>query len=744
MTKSEAQARITALRAEIRQRNHEYFILNKSEVSEAVRDALKKELIELETEFPGLVTPDSPTQRVGAPIDGRLPKVAHLTKKESLADTFSSEDLTEWEDQMRRALDKPDQNFECVAELKIDGLNITLIFERQNDGEYKFVRALTRGNGVEGEDVTHTMRTIESIPFSLRPNDKLKSSDTRFVEVGGEVYMSKKTLEKINKNLPDDEKFANPRNAAAGSVRQLDPQIAADRDMQIFCYGLNEEVSESINLSNQSEILETIASLGLPINKDYSVIKKVGEADALLKKWEKKRDSLPYEIDGLVLKVNDLQTQKDLGSTAKAPRWARAYKFAAEQGTAVIQDIELQVGRTGAITPVALLTPVQLAGTTVTRATLHNEDEIQRLDIRIGDTVIVQKAGDIIPEVVEALTNLRKKGARKFHFPKHCPSCSGDLSRPEGEAVHRCTNPKCSAVRQERVEHTVSRYAFNIEGLGNETIEDLIEGRFISDPADIFFLTENELSQIPLFKEKKIENVLTAIDGARHVPLDRLIFALGIRHVGRETAEILARRLPWKTKRVTPSCHPERSVLCHGERSRTMTQNAESKGEGRHAFRSQQSLFNEPQKNVQLEAVTLSSFLQTLQSSSPDNLSQIEGIGEVVAESIINWVNDEDNRALVHKFENGGVTCLIPEGSTVEQIFAGKTFVLTGTLPSLSREGAKKMIKERGGKVSSSVSKNTDYVLAGADPGSKANKAKELEVRIIDENTFTSMINVCN
>ena len=687
MTKSEAQQRIKALRAEIWQRNHEYFILNKSDVSEAVRDALKKELIELETEFPDLVTPDSPTQRVGSPLDGRLPKVAHLTKKESLADAFSAEDLADWEDQIRRTLDKPDRSLECVAELKIDGLNITLIFERQKDGEYKFVRALTRGNGLEGEDVTHTMRTIESIPFSLRPNDNLNTSKVRFVEIGGEVYMSKKTLEKINKNLSDDEKFANPRNAAAGSVRQLDPQIAASRKMQIFCYGLNSEVVESLNLSTQSEVLETIAALGLPINKDYSVIKKVGDADELLKQWEKKRDSLPYEIDGLVIKVNNLQTQKDLGSTAKAPRWARAYKFAAEQGTAVIQDIELQVGRTGAITPVALLTPVQLAGTTVTRATLHNEDEIQRLDIRIGDTVIVQKAGDIIPEVVEALPNLRKKDTRKFHFPAHCPSCSGDLSRPEGEAVHRCINPKCGAVRQERIEHMVSRYAFNIEGLGNETIEDLIEGGFVSDPADIFFLTENELGQIPLFKEKKIENVLTAIDSARSVPLDRFIFSLGIRHVGRETAEILARRLPWNTERVT-----------------------------------------------------LNGILQTLQSLSSDDLSQIEGIGEVVAESITNWVKDEDNRALVHKFENGGVVCLIPEGSTVEKIFAGKTFVLTGTLPSLSREEAKKMIKERGGKVSSSVSKNTDYVLAGSDPGSKADKAKELGVEMIDEDTFHKMI----
>jgi DNA ligase (NAD+) len=705
VTQSEAKDRIAKLREEIWQRNHEYFILDKSEVSEAVRDSLKKELIELENKFPDLVTEDSPTQRVGAPLDSRLPKIRHITPKESLMDAFSPDDLADWEDQIKRALDDETSALEYVAELKIDGLNITLVYE---DG--KFVRAVTRGNGVEGEDVTHAVRTIESIPFQLR-----KSKDSNLsIEIFGEVYMNKESLNKLNSKLKDEDKFANPRNAAAGSVRQLDPHIAAERELQIFCYGLNRNVIEDLGLKNQTEILETISNLGLPVNKEFRVIKSMEAADKVLSQWDRKRDQLPYEIDGIVLKVNDLKKQKDLGSTAKAPRWARAYKFAAEQGTARILDIELQVGRTGAITPVALLTPLQLAGTTVSRATLHNEDEIHRLDIHIGDTVIVQKAGDIIPEVVQTLKKLRPKDSKAFHYPKSCPSCDKQLGRPEGEVVHRCTNPDCGGMRLERIEHMVSRYAFNIEGLGKETIDQLIDKGYVSDLADIFYITDNELSQLDLFKEKKIDNALSSIENARKVPLDRFIFALGVRHIGRETAEILARRLKWKTEKLTI---------------------AEKK-----SISSQQSLFVEEEVEKTLEAIRLSEFLKTLQNYSVDELKEIEGIGEIVAQSISDWVSNEDHRALVHKFENGGVVCLLPKGTTVEQIFSGKTFVLTGTLPSLSREEAKKMIKDRGGKVSSTVSKNTDYVLAGEEAGSKLEKAKELEVSIIDELEFNSYI----
>jgi DNA ligase (NAD+) len=714
MDKKEAAARITSLREEIWQRNYEYFVLNKPEVSEAVRDSLKQELIKLEEEFPDLITPDSPTQRVGAPLDERLPKVVHITPKESLMDLFAEEGLTDWEEQMQRALDKSDKNFECAAELKIDGLNITLVYERWGDDQYAFTRAVTRGNGVEGEDVTHTMKTIEAIPPYLREIVALKKLDVRFIEISGEVYMPKESLKKVNSKLSDDDKFANPRNAAAGSVRQLDPAKVAERDLQIFCYSLNRDLIEALKLESQKELLETIAALGLPVNQEYELLKSPKDAGKLLQVWEKKRDKLPYEIDGIVLKVNDLKLQRDLGSTAKAPRWARAYKFEAEQGTTIIQDIELQVGRTGAITPVALLSPVQLAGTTVTRATLHNEDEIHRLDVRIGDTVVVQKAGDIIPEVVQILPKLRKKDSRQFHFPKHCPSCEGHLSRPEGEAVHRCTNTNCGAVRQERIEHMVSRYAFNIEGLGKETIEQLLEKGFVTDMADVFYLTETELSQLELFKEKKIENALSSIESTRSVPLDRFLFALGIRHIGRETAEILARRLEWKTEKLTV--------------------------EEKKAVKTQQTLFGAEAKKKTIEAVRLSEFLNVLKSQTVEELEAIEGIGGIVAQSLVDWVSDEDHRALIHKFENGGVVALLPKGTTVKQLFTGKTFVLTGTLPSLSREEAKTMIKDRGGKVSSSVSKNTDYVLTGADAGSKAEKAKELGVEIVNEEKFQLLL----
>lgn len=434
--------------------------------------------------------------------------------------------------------------------------------------------------------------------------------------------------------------------------------------------------------------MECIQEMGIPINTELRIMHSLRDIEAMYEDFQKKRGSLPYDIDGLVIKLNDKKMQRDLGSTAKAPRWARAYKFPAEQKTAIILDIQLQVGRTGAITPVAHLSPTQLAGTTVTRATLHNADEIARLDVRIGDTVVVQKAGDIIPEVVNVMVNLRPEGSRAFHFPTHCPSCNTALVRPDGEAVHRCPSDNCSAVRQEKIEHLVSRYAFNIEGFGKETIEELLSQGLVSDAADIFFLTYDDLINLPLFKEKKTENVLTAIDNARHVPLDRFLFALGIRHIGRETAEILARRLRWPT-------YP---------------------------------------------AITMAAIATTLQQQSFHDLSAIDGIGEKVATSIIDWIAEDDNRALLHKFENAGVVAMQAEDSHAKQVFQGKTFVLTGTLPTLSREEAKKMIKDRGGKVSSSVSKKTDYLLLGEDPGSKFADAQKLGTTLLDEAAFLQMV----
>lgn len=683
MNQDQAATRAEKLRAEIWRLNKAYFIDDKEAASEDVRDALKQELIRLETEFPDIVTPDSPTQRVGAPLDGRLPKVKHITPKESLADAFSHEELTDWIDQMKRALGKDSVEFAYLSELKIDGLNVTLIYEHQGNGHYALLRGVTRGNGVEGEDVTHTIKTIESVPLSFALNGKTPD----IIEVSGEVYLPKSALEDLNKALPEGEKFANPRNAAAGSLRQLDPKVAAGRKLAIFCYSLGKDTEANLEIATQAEVLKRIADMGIPVNSETKLCGSLSEVENMYDAFQKKRDSLPYDIDGVVIKVNDKQQQRDMGSTAKAPRWARAYKFPAEQKTAQVLDIQLQVGRTGAITPVAHLSPTQLAGTTVTRATLHNADEIERLDVRIGDTVVVQKAGDIIPEVVEVLTNLRTETSRPFHFPTHCPSCGETLVRPEGEAVHRCPSNNCGAVRQEKIEHLVSRYAFNIEGFGKETIDVLLEQELVSDPADIFFLTYDVLISLPLFKEKKTENVLSAIAGARQVPLDRFLFALGIRHIGRETAEILARRLEW------------------------------------------------PGSSISMGAIA-----KTLQARTVEDLSAIDGIGAVVARSLTEWIAEEDNRALLHKFENAGVVATLPEGSHAPQIFAGKTFVLTGTLPTLSREEAKTNIKERGGKVSSSVSKKTDYLLLGEDPGSKYDDAQKLGIDIIDEAAFLELM----
>lgn len=710
MDKKEAAARIEKLRKEIWKLNKAYFIEDKSDVSEDVRDSLKQELIALEGEFPELITPDSPTQRVGAPLDERLPKRKHLTPKESLQDSFSMEELEDWVDQMRRALGKEKQKFEYISELKIDGLNISLVYDKQKDDSYRLARALTRGDGITGEDVTHTVRTVLSVPLHLEPKgDKLP----KHLEISGEVYMTKKALAKINKGLSEEEKFANPRNAAAGSVRQLDPTVTAERELKMFCYALDAGAADDLGLKKQSELMEWLHETGLPTNREWKLCKDLKDVQKMYAAFEKKRDKLAYDIDGVVIKVNDRRMQKDLGSTAKAPRWARAYKFPAEQKTAQILDIVLQVGRTGAITPVAHLTPTQVAGTTVARATLHNEDEIKRLDVRIGDTVIIQKAGDIIPEVVEVMKNLRPKSAKPYKFPKHCPSCGSVLKRPEGEAVHRCGSSKCGAVRQERIEHFASRYALDIDGMGKETVEALIEADLISDPADIFFLRYEDLIGLSLFKERKTEKLLEAIENRKQIPLDRFIFGLGIRHVGRETAEILAQRLSWPTKKVK----------------------FEQKEIG-----AQASLFGTVSKVEEVEGVTMDAIIDTLQKTSAEDLAAIDGIGEVVGQSVLDWIGEEDNRTLLEKFDHGGVICLLPKGSSVEQTFTGKTFVLTGTLSGLSREEAKALIKERGGKVSSSVSKKTDFVLAGDDPGSKYDDAKKLGVDIIDEKKFRKMI----
>lgn len=712
MDRAGAETRIAKLRDEIKRLNVAYFVENRTDVSEDVRDALKQELIALEKDFPDLVTPDSPTQRVGAPLDGRLPKIRHLTPKESLQDAFSSAEVADWMEQMERALGGDARTFDVCCELKIDGLNITLLYERVDDGHsYQLARAVTRGNGVEGEDVTHTVRTIETLPLSIDVTDA--EDYPPVIEIGGEVYMPKAALAAVNAELEDDDRFANPRNAAAGSVRQLDPAVAASRDLRMFCYMLDARSCDALGLERQHDVLDWMRARGVPVHPDHRVVRSLKEIDALYEKIKKERDDLPFDIDGLVLKVDDRQLQRDLGSTAKAPRWARAYKFPAEEKTARVLDILLQVGRTGAITPVANLTPTQLAGTTVTRATLHNQDEIDRLDVRIGDTVVVRKAGDIIPEVVETLANLRPEGTKSFRLPKRCPQCDTELVRDEGEVAVRCPNAECPGRKRESIGHLTSRYAFDIVGLGAETVDEMLDQGVIADSADIFALTAEDLATLPLFKEKKIGNLLAAIAKAKRVPLARFLFALGIRHVGRETAEFLAKKLPWPEEDLTVEERDSSGAL---------------------------TLFGAETSTSTVHGIAVTNVGKTVEGMTEDELSAIDGVGEVVSTSLRAWFGAPGHKELLAKFERNGVVCLVPERSAAAPVFEGKTFVLTGTLPTLSREEAKAMIKDRAGKVSSSVSKKTDYVLAGDEAGSKLDDAKELGVNVIDEAAFKAML----
>ena len=507
------------------------------------------------------------------------------------------------------------------------------------------------------------------------------------VEVSGEVYISKADFQKIveDQKREGSDPFANARNAAAGTVRQLDPQVAAGRNLSGFFYSLGKNNLEH-QPKTQLDILETFKELGLPVNREYHHFGTIEDVVNFCKSWHDKRDDLPYEVDGIVIKVNKLKQQKVMGYTAKAPRYAIAYKFPAEQATTKVLDIHVQVGRTGILTPVAFLSPVKVAGSTITRATLHNEDEIERKDIRIGDTVIIQKAGDVIPEVVRVLADLRTGGEKKFKFPKKCPVCNSRVVREEGEAAHRCTNQKCLAQDRERFIHFVQ--VLDIEGLGEKVVIQLMDAALVEDPADIYALTKDDLLSLELFKEKRSMNVLAAIDTAKKVPLERLLFAFGIRHVGEQMAQQLAHYI-------------------------------ETESNGRE--------------------VTFPGIIQIGTSMKPEKLEEVEGIGKKVANEICKWFQTESNQEFLDKLDKLGVTIIHEEKG--EQKFAGKTFVLTGTLETMSRDEAKKRIRALGGRVSSSVSEKTDYVVAGEKPGSKFKKAEKLKVQILDEDGFRNLLN---
>ncbi|MFH1533991.1 MAG: NAD-dependent DNA ligase LigA [Nitrospirota bacterium] len=685
-----AKSRIEKLRGKIKDLNYKYFVLDKSEVKESVRDALKRELIELETQFPKLITPDSPTQRVGSALSGKFKKVKHTTKKKSLADVFDSEEIREWYERIKKLTKKP---LEFICELKIDGLNITVQYEK---GLFK--RAITRGNGVEGEDVTHSVKTIESIPLEL--NEKVD------LEVSGEVFMPLKSFKKFPK-------LANPRNAAAGSIRQLDPKVAAGRKLDMIFYHLDKSSLTKIN--SQEETLKEFKKLGLKTCDKYKKFKAIDEVIRFCKSWHGKRSSLPYEIDGIVIKVNDFDQQNRMGYTAKAPRYAVAYKFPAEQTTSQILDIVLQIGRTGAVTPVAVMKPTAVAGSIVSRATLHNEDEINKKDIRIGDTVIIQKAGDVIPEVVEVMKDLRTGKEKKFKFPKQCPVCGSKISREEGKSAYRCTNPNCNAIETRSLGHFVSKKGFNIDGLGKQVAVQLIENGLVQDPADIFTLKNEDLLKLESFKEKRVENLLKGIQEAAHIPIDMFLFALGIRYLGEQ------------------SCYDfGKFLVSNAKKSDKKIQRVKKE-------RSQRSMFEEPEQKAKEEKFSILDLMETVKSFSLEEIKNIDGIGDKIGEMIHKWFNEKENEKFLEKLYKVGVVLKIDHLKTSHKL-EGKSFVITGSLATTTRDQAKTKIKQAGGKVHSSITKDTNYLVAGESPGSKLKKAQELGIKIISENELNKML----
>ena len=705
MTKKEAKERIQKLKEWLKKWNYDYFVLNKSDVSEAARDQIKKELTELEKEFPEFVTSDSPTQRVGSALSGKFAKIKHITPKQSLSDVFDDEEFCDWEERIQKLV--PGEKLDYISELKLDGLNLSLIYEKG-----KLYKAVTRGNGVFGEDVTHTVRTMKTVPLELLEVDSIKLTDYPIIEVSGEVFMSKESLKKINSE--GSQQFANPRNAAAGTVRQLDPQVAANRNLEMYFYSIKLPDDSVIkDPTTHLDSLDLLQKLGLRVNKHFNHHKSLDPILKEMKSWEKKRDKLDYEIDGLVIKVNQIRHQNLMGSTAKSPRWAVAYKFPAEQSTSQILDIEVQVGRTGALTPVATLKPTNIAGSTVSRATLHNADEIERKDVRVGDSVVVQKAGDIIPEVVEVLKDLRTGKEKKYKFPTKCPVCDGGIDRPEGEVVSRCANPNCFAIHQHQLEHFVSRKAFDIDGLGEKVTEQLISEKLIEDAADFFTLKYEDLIQLEFFKDKKAQNLLDSVEKAKIIPLPRFIFALGIRYVGEETADIIANHLQIKT-------HP-----------------IEVKEEQK---RDQMVLFADEPKVKKVEAADVEDFIEELHKLSLEDLNEIEGIGYKVAEAIYTWFHEEKNVHYLKKFQHVGIKLTVEGQEDRSDKLKGFTFVITGTLPTMSRDKAKELIKQNSGKATASISKKTDYLLAGSEPGSKYEKAEKLGVKIIGEEEFLGMV----
>ncbi|MCD6528415.1 NAD-dependent DNA ligase LigA [bacterium] len=678
MTKKEAKERIEKLKKLISYHRYLYHVLDRQEISPDALDSLKHELFLLEQKYPEFITPDSPTQRVaGKPLEG-FKKVEHEVPMLSIEDIFSEEELFQWQDYLKRLV--PEHPLEYFCELKIDGFAISLIYEKG-----VFVCGSTRGDGKTGEDVTQNLKTIESIPLRLEIHKECLKPEIKYlvekieklikegkIEIRGEVYMEKKDFEKFNeeRKKKGEPTYANPRNLAAGSIRQLDPKLAASRPLKFLAYDIVTDMGQK----KHSQEHQILSLLGFKTDPG-KICKNLSEVVDFWREVSKKRETLPFQIDGVVINVNDNALFQKLGVAGKSPRGVRAFKFSPKQATTKILDIRVQVGRTGAITPVAILKPVQVGGVTITRATLHNEDEIKRLGVKIGDTVIVERAGDVIPAVTKVLKELRTGKEKEFHFPRRCPICNTKLVRPPGEAVWRCPNPECQGRRKEFLYHFVSKKGFDIEGLGEKIIDQLIEENLISQAQDIFALKEGDLIPLERFAEKSARNLIEAIEKSKKIPLARFIYALGIRHVGEETAIDLA------------------------------------------------NYFGS---------------LDKLKKASKEELKAIPDIGEIVAESIYNWFQNKRNQKLIHDLIRAGIKILPPE--KVGRKLKGLTFVITGTLESMSRAEAQKKIRLEGGHPANSVSKQTDYLIVGKKPGSKLEKAKKLGIKTISEKEFLKMI----
>jgi DNA ligase (NAD+) len=665
-----AQQSIKALRDEIRRHDELYYLNENPEISDREYDALLEKLRELESRHPQLITADSPTQRVGGKPAESFPEFMHRVLMLSLDNSYNIDELRAFDERCRKLAGG--ESPEYVAELKIDGLSLSVHYENGS-----FIRGVTRGDGSRGEDVSSNVRTIRSVPLQLK---KKAAAIAPEIEVRGEAYFGRRIFERINAEREEggEPRFANPRNAASGTIRQLDPAITARRRLEMFAYDVF--AGQRKAFATHWDALNWAAAAGFRVNQNRELCESVEEVIAFCNRMEAKRDDLDYEIDGVVVKVNSTALQEQFGATGKAPRWAVAYKYAARQATTKVNDIVVQVGRTGALTPVAMLEPVQLGGVTVSRSTLHNEDEIERLGLLIGDVVLIERGGDVIPKVVKVIESKRTGKEKKFRMPAECPICGGLVSRPEGEAVSRCIAADCPAQLIGRLLHFASRRAMRIEGLGSALAEQLLEKKMVRDVADLYSLKLDDLAGLERMAKKSASNVLSQIEASKSRDLWHLVYGLGIRHVGERTAGILARHF---------------------------------------------------------------GTLDRLGAAGVEELDEIHEIGLTMAQSIYDWFADPGNQELCRRLTEGGVRTETIEptaAGAADQRFAGKVFVLTGTLPGMTRDDARGLIEAAGGRVTGSVSKKTDYVLAGADPGSKLDKANELGVAVIDEDEFKKML----